>query len=115
MDISSPGAGSPPETKAHEKTTRDLLFQRNRILRDLIKRRHDLGIGLKTTLRHDEIGELGGNVHVRQLQRSSGERPQPAPPRNPHHTRACSQPLTVISIPIELKHIPITPLSQTYH
>ena len=41
-----------------------LWFQVDGVLRDLIESSHCLGIGFKSALRHDQIGELGGDVHV---------------------------------------------------
>src|SRR5580700_2370464 len=90
-----------------------LLLQRNRILQDLVKRRHRLGIGFKTPLRHDEIGELGRNVHVRQLQRAPGKCSQYALAGNSNHSWAGSQRRSEIGIAVELKSVIVGEVCQS--
>ena len=42
-----------------------LLFQRNGVLRDLIECGDCFGVGFKSALGDDQVGELGGDVDVR--------------------------------------------------
>ena len=51
-----------------------LLFQRDCVLRDLIEGCNGFGVGLKAALGYDQVGEFGGNVYVRQFQRTPGNR-----------------------------------------
>lgn len=53
---------APRREAGHEPLS--LWFQVDGILRDLIESGHSLRIGFKSALGHDEVGELGGNVHV---------------------------------------------------
>ena len=40
------------------------LLQRDRVLRDLVECRYGLGVGLEAALGHDQVCELGCDVHV---------------------------------------------------
>lgn len=53
------------------RLSRDSLFQRNGVLRDLVEGGNALRIRLEATLSHDQIGELGGDVDIGQLQRAA--------------------------------------------
>jgi hypothetical protein len=63
------GLESCPAPPKRQSTKHPLLwFQVDGILRDLIEGGHSFRIGLKSTLRHDKIRELRGNVHIGRLQ-----------------------------------------------
>ena len=47
------------------------LLQVDGVLRNLIEGCDRLGIGLKGALRHNQIGEFGGDIDVGQFQRSA--------------------------------------------
>jgi len=57
------GDATPPETMI--QACQSSLFQRDGVSRNFIKGRHRLGIGFEATLRHDQVGEFGGDVDVR--------------------------------------------------
>ena len=56
-------------------------------LRDLVERGNRLGIGRVSLLRHDQLGELGSDIHVGLLYRATNYGAPPASSGNAHHGR----------------------------
>ncbi len=54
----------------------------DRFLRDRIECGHGFGVRLKRALRHDQVRELGGNIHIRSFQRAPLDRSAPAASRH---------------------------------
>lgn len=45
-----------------------LLLQSDRVLCDLVECGNGFGVRFKTALRNDQVGELGRDIHIRQLE-----------------------------------------------